>query len=62
MDNVQLIGVLLERPRNVNYVNPFFFIVTGYTQKEVLGKNWCDNLLPCYSQQLIKTVHITWQQ
>ncbi|MEG4487473.1 PAS domain-containing protein [Microcoleus sp. D2_18a_B4] len=44
------------------YVNPFFGRVTGYTHKEVLGNNWFDNLLPCYSQQLIKTVNITSQQ
>ncbi|MEG4055216.1 MULTISPECIES: PAS domain S-box protein [unclassified Microcoleus] len=44
------------------YVNPFFCRVTGYTHKEVLGKNWFDNLLSWYSQQLIKTVNIIGQQ
>ncbi|WP_333417669.1 PAS domain-containing protein [Microcoleus sp. MOSTC5] len=62
MDNVQSIVVALDRSQNVNYVNPFFFRVTGYTHQEVLGKNWFDNLLPCYSQQLIKTINITCHQ
>ncbi|WP_445251003.1 MULTISPECIES: hypothetical protein [unclassified Microcoleus] len=62
MDNVQSIGVRLDRLRNVNYVNPVFFCVTGYTHKELLGKNCFDNLLPCYSQQLIKSFRITCQQ
>ncbi|WP_445302027.1 PAS domain S-box protein [Microcoleus sp. K1-B6] len=43
------------------YVNPFFCRLTGYTHKEVFGNNWFDNLLSCYSQQLIKTVNIICQ-
>ncbi len=46
LDNVQLIVVGLDLWGNVNYINPFFLKLTGYTQQEVLGKNWLKNFLP----------------
>ena len=56
LDNVQLIVVGLDRSGNVNYVNPFFLTLTGYTHPEVLGKNWFENFLPHASQQSTQTV------
>jgi PAS domain S-box-containing protein len=56
LDNVQLIVVGLDRSGNVNYVNPFFLTITGYTNSEVLGKNWFENFLPPASQQSNQTV------
>ncbi|MCU0547407.1 MAG: PAS domain S-box protein [Oscillatoriaceae cyanobacterium Prado104] len=46
LDNVQLIVVGLDTSGNVNYVNPFFVALTGYSNAEVLGKNWLENFLP----------------
>jgi PAS domain S-box-containing protein len=40
----------------VEYVNPFFLSLTGYTQAEVLGKNWFENFLPPSHQQQVNTV------
>ena len=56
LDNVQLIVVGLDRSGNVNYVNPFFLKLTGYTNPEVLGKNWFENFVPRSDQQSIHTV------
>ncbi|MEG4628881.1 PAS domain S-box protein [Microcoleus sp. AR_TQ3_B6] len=56
LDNVQLIVVGLDRWGNVNYVNPFFLKITGYTNPEVLGKNWFENFLPRSIQESIKIV------
>jgi PAS domain S-box-containing protein len=56
LDNVHLIVVGLDRSGNVNYVNPFFLKLTGYTNSEVLGKDWFENFLPPASQSLIPTV------
>ncbi len=56
LDNVQLIVVGLDRSGNVNYVNPFFLTLTGYTHPEVFGKNWFENFLPRTNQSLIPTV------
>ncbi|MEG3910367.1 PAS domain S-box protein [Microcoleus sp. w2-18bC1] len=56
LDNVQLIVVGLDIRGNVNYVNPFFLQITGYTHPEVIGKNWFKELLPRSIQQSIKVV------
>lgn len=56
LEDVQLVVVGLDRRGNVEYVNPFFLEVTGYTQAEVLGKNWFENFLPLSQQQNINTV------
>ncbi|MEG4573456.1 PAS domain S-box protein [Microcoleus sp. N3A4] len=56
LDNVQLIVVGLDRWGNINYVNPFFLKITGYTHPEVLGKNWFENFLPPANQQSIQVV------
>ncbi|MEZ2230832.1 GAF domain-containing protein [Microcoleus sp.] len=56
LDNVQLIVVGLDIGGNVNYVNPFFLKITGYTNLEVLGENWFENFLPPASQESVKTV------
>ncbi|WP_293231965.1 PAS domain S-box protein [Microcoleus sp. PH2017_05_CCC_O_A] len=49
LENVQLIVVGLDASGNINYVNPFFVGLTGYTHEEVLGKNWFENFLPSSS-------------
>ena len=56
LDNVQLIVVGLDIGGNVNYVNPFFLKITGYTHPEVLGKNWFENFLPPSNQQSTQVV------
>lgn len=56
LDNVELIVVGLDRSGNINYVNPFFLDLTGYTSAEVLGKNWFENFIPRSHQQLIQTI------
>ncbi|MGA7938027.1 MAG: ATP-binding protein, partial [Kovacikia sp.] len=55
LDNVQLIVVGLDLLGNINYVNPFFLSLTGYTDTEVIGKNWLENFLPPSSQPSIQT-------
>ncbi|MEG4218251.1 PAS domain S-box protein [Microcoleus sp. Pol14C6] len=56
LDNVQLIVVGLDRSGNVNYVNPFFLKLTGYTNPEVIGKNWFENFLPRPIQEPVKVI------
>ncbi|HEY9642236.1 MAG TPA: PAS domain S-box protein, partial [Coleofasciculaceae cyanobacterium] len=54
--NVQLIVVGLDQVGNINYVNPFFLSLTGYSESEVLGKNWFENFLPPAHQESIQVV------
>jgi PAS domain S-box-containing protein len=56
LENVQLLVVALDSRGNVEYINPFFLSLTGYTQVEVLGKNWFENFLPSSHQQQVNTV------
>jgi PAS domain S-box-containing protein len=49
LENVQLIVVGLDASGIINYVNPFFVGLTGYTNEEVLGNNWFKNFLPSSS-------------
>ncbi|MBE9142760.1 PAS domain S-box protein [Planktothrix mougeotii] len=46
LDNVQLIVVALNQDSQVEYVNPFFLKLTGYSEVEVLGKMWFDHFVP----------------
>jgi PAS domain S-box-containing protein len=46
LGNVQLIVVGLDHNGNVEYINPFFLQLTGYTEEEVLGKYWFAHFLP----------------
>jgi PAS domain S-box-containing protein len=56
LDNVQLIVVGLDIGGNVNYVNPFFLKLTGYTNLEVLGENWFKNFLTSSNKPSIQVV------
>lgn len=46
LDNVQLIVVALNEEGQVEYINPFFLKLTGYSEAEVLGKMWFDHFIP----------------
>jgi PAS domain S-box-containing protein len=56
LDNVQLLVVGLDHAGNINYVNPFFLSLTGYTETEVMGKNWFEMFLLPAMQPSIQTV------
>ncbi len=45
LENVRLSVVGLNLQGQVEYVNPFFLELTGYTRTEVVGKNWFDTFL-----------------
>jgi PAS domain S-box-containing protein len=56
LDHVQLIVVELDLQGSINYVNPFFLNITGYTNAEVLGKNWFKNFFRDLEQQRLETI------
>ncbi len=56
LDNVQLIVVGLDQAGTINYINPFFLTLTGYTEPEVIGKNWFEHFLSPASRPAIQTV------
>ncbi len=56
LDNVRLLVVGLDSQKNIDYVNPFLLEVTGYTQEEILGKNWFDIFLPTSQRHQVEVV------
>ena len=56
LDNVQLIVVGLDEDGSVEYVNPFFLALTGYSESEVLGRDWFATFLPQYQQAQVYQV------
>ncbi|MEY3328656.1 MAG: hypothetical protein RLZZ115_1539 [Cyanobacteriota bacterium] len=52
LENVRLLVVGLDRNGKVEYVNPFLLEVMGYTQTEVLGKNWLSDFQENSAQRL----------
>lgn len=46
LEDVQLAVVGLNRSGNVEYVNPFFLKMTGYSEPEVMGKLWFTEFIP----------------
>lgn len=56
LENVRLVVVGLDNTGKVEFVNPFFLELTGYTQAEVQGKNWFETFLPLSEQQQLSSV------
>lgn len=56
LENVQLVVVEMDLSGHINYANPCFLTLTGYTESEVLGKNWFEIFLPPARQQATRTV------
>ncbi|HEY9639220.1 MAG TPA: PAS domain S-box protein, partial [Coleofasciculaceae cyanobacterium] len=46
LDNVQLVVVELNTKATVEYANPFFLKLTGYSSEEVMGQSWFNRFLP----------------
>ena len=54
LENVRLLVVGLDITGKVEFVNAFFLEVTGYTQADVLGKDWFETFLPLQAQQQVQ--------
>ncbi len=50
LEEVHLVVIGLDLEGSVNYANPFFLRLTGYSAEEVLGRSWFKNFLP-YGEQ-----------
>jgi len=46
LEQIRLVAIGLDRDGRVDYVNPFFCEITGYTREEVLGKDWISTFVP----------------
>jgi PAS domain S-box-containing protein len=53
LEEMKLVVVGLNCLGRVDYVNPFFLELSGYSQAEVLGKEWFKNFLPQYQSKQV---------
>ncbi|NEO30729.1 MAG: PAS domain S-box protein [Symploca sp. SIO3C6] len=56
LEQVRLLVIGLDNNGKVEYANPFFLELTGYTQAEVLGKDWLETFVPPSEQQQVQTL------
>lgn len=56
LEQVRLLVIGLDKNGKVEYANPFFLELSGYTQAEVLGKDWLETFVPSSEQQQVQTL------
>lgn len=56
IDKVRLVVVGLDRDGTINYANPHFLTLTGYSEAEVLGQNWFEIFVPRHQHQEMQQV------
>ncbi|NJR53269.1 MAG: PAS domain S-box protein [Acaryochloris sp. CRU_2_0] len=54
LESVHLVVIGLNRSGEVEYANPFFLELSGYTHAEVMGKNWFEYFLPHPQRQSVE--------
>ena len=59
LDHVQLVVVGLDKTGAVNYVNPCFLQLTGYTESEALGKQFIETFIPPSERQEMTRISST---
>ena len=56
MDNIGLIVTELNLEGEIEYTNSHYEFLTGYTRKEVLGKNWFDLMIATEDRKMLVNV------
>lgn len=46
LENMQLIGVMLDTEGNITFANDYLLKLTGWKREEVIGKDWFSTFLP----------------
>ncbi len=53
LENVRLVVVGLDNKGKIEYVNPCFLELVGYTKAELLGKDWFETFLPAHQRHRV---------
>lgn len=70
LEEIELLVVGLNPNGEVNYINPFFMKISKYSENEIIGKNWFEQVLPssnrnrvykAFQESLQKDVHTHFQ-
>jgi PAS domain S-box-containing protein len=54
LNDVRLPVIGVDSKGIVNYVNPYFLILTGYSKEEVIAKEWIENFIPEGGRQQLR--------
>jgi PAS domain-containing protein len=41
LETARLISITLDEQGNITFCNDYLLALTGWTQEEILGRNWC---------------------
>ncbi len=58
LENVRLVVVGRDKNGKLNYVNPYFLELVGYTKAEALGKDWFETFLPLYQRKRLQNNYL----
>lgn len=59
LENIPLIGISLNMQGRLTFANNHFLTLTGYSRKEVLGKDWFETFIPKEIRHIVRTVFET---
>jgi PAS domain S-box-containing protein len=54
LEKVELIVIGLNKDGSINYANPYFEDLTGYSKEEVIGEDFMDKIIPEQEQSKVK--------
>ena len=46
LETARLISITLDEQGNITFCNDYLLALTGWTQEEILGRNWCTLFVP----------------
>jgi PAS domain S-box-containing protein len=55
LENVRLVVIGLDIHGNIEFANPFFLELTGYSEAEVIGERWFNKFLPLHHRPKLET-------
>ncbi len=58
LENVRLAVVGLDKNGKLNYVNPYFLELVGYTKAEVIGQDWFETFFPLYQRKRLQNSYL----
>ena len=56
LDKIQMIVIQLDLDGNVQYINPFFLKISGFSPEEVINKHWITHFVSSEHQLSLETV------
>ncbi|HAJ58674.1 MAG TPA: hypothetical protein DCP31_04935 [Cyanobacteria bacterium UBA8543] len=58
LENVHLAVVGLDQNGKLNYVNPYFLELVGYTKAEVIGQDWFETFFPLHQRKRLQNSYL----